>query len=112
MVRKNNSQFWIDLQNTFLPTDSLNEKLHKWYFRLPIREDIEKCNYCLFSEVNYISVLHGLNLFNLENIKKEYESYDEHTKKIAENTVKRNSEIYKSEKIKHKEYLNYIRNLQ
>jgi len=112
MVRKNNSQFWIDLQNTLLPTDSLNEKLHKWYFRLPIREDIEKCNYCLFSEVNYISVLYGLNLFNLENIKKEYESYDEHTKKIAENIVKRNSEIYKSEKIKHKEYLNYIRNLQ
>jgi len=111
MVRKNNSKFWIDLQNNLLPTDSLMEKLHKWWFRLPIREDMEKSNYCLFSEVNYIYILHGLNLFNLENIKKEYESYNEDIKQMAENTVKNINIIHQSEKIKHKEYLNHIRNL-
>jgi hypothetical protein len=110
MVKKNNSQFWKDIKKLSIP-DSLEKNLEKWKYRLPIREDFMDTKYFLFYESNFTSVLYGLNMINIKNIKKEYENHSNEIKNIIEKNINKDIELYSSkEKISHKEYLNFIKN--
>jgi flavin-dependent dehydrogenase len=74
MNNKNKNNMWDEISKKTIP-DSLQEKLEIWKYRLPIKEDFNlESNYILFYESNFIIVLNGLNLINIENIKKEYEN--------------------------------------
>lgn len=109
MVKKNNSQFWKDIKKLSIP-DSLEKNLEKWKHRLPIREDFTDTNYLLFYESNFTSVLYGLNMFDLNNIKKEYENHSVNIKNFVKNSILEDNNLYEvKEKINHKEYLNCIR---
>lgn len=69
---KTSSIFWKDLQNLEIP-DSLADKMSLWSNRLPIKEDFsELSEYILFRDENFISVMHGLGLYNKEAVAKEY----------------------------------------
>jgi len=73
LTKKENTQFWKDVQNIKLP-DSLQNKLDLWRFKLPIKEDFAFASeYTLFKPAHFILVMHGLNLFNKDSIRKEYE---------------------------------------
>lgn len=110
VVKKNNSQFWKDIQKIDLP-DSLKENLKIWKHRLPIREDFSHLGqYVMFTESHWINVLHGLGLFDIKSIKKQAESKADYVKniKIPEIT-KLIEQINKVPTIKHKQFLNIIR---
>lgn len=114
LTKKQNTNFWKDLNNIILP-DSLKQNILKWKNRLPINEDFSCYNtrYILFNEENFIHVLYGLDFFNTKNLKNNLNSLNkEHLDNL-------NTEIYsyinqKNELSKyvlgHKEYLNIIRN--
>ena len=46
-----------------------------WKNRLPQLEDV-RTSWGLFGSLNYIQILHGLEWFNTDIIKKEYEFYN------------------------------------
>lgn len=109
MVKKNNSQFWKDIKKLSIP-DSLEKNLEKWKHRLPIREDFTDTNYFLFYESNFTSVLYGLNMFDLNNIKKEYKNHSVNIQNFVKNSILEDNNLYVvKEKINHKEYLNCVR---
>ena len=87
MTKKENTQFWKDIKK-INPPDSLEEKLSLWENRLPIFEDFSsESNYQLFSDHNFILVMHGLQIFNKEKIKKYFEKHSQETKSFAEEKI-------------------------
>ena len=109
LTKKENTQFWKDIKNIEMP-ETLKNKMEKWKHRLPIEEDFKETNYYVFWPSNFINVMYGLDLFNKNNIKKEYLSYSQETRNFIENCIKKEKLIYNWPKIKHKEYLRLIRN--
>lgn len=110
IVKKDNSQFWKDIQHLELP-DSLQSKLDIWRNKLPIKEDFSGSSlYSLFAESNFIVVMHGLGLFNQESIKQEYEMLHPEIKKNADNLIQHEKEFLKeTQEISHKMMISVIR---
>ena len=112
ITKKNNTNFWKDLKLIEIP-DSLKTNLEKWQLRLPILEDFKETNYFLFFEQNFINVLYGLNLLNIEKLKQQYASFNSVIKdevKVKVDQYFKNMNC--SSLIGHKEYLNYIRSVE
>lgn len=106
-TNKTNTSFWKDVKDLEIP-DTLKVNLEKWQTRLPIREDFLQSNYLLFYEHNWIHILYGLNLLNINNLKKSLKSFNNDYIKYINEVFK---EIFKydNESINHKDYLNIIR---
>lgn len=106
------SIFWNDISSLELP-DTLKYNLEIWRNKLPIREDF--CNlsgYILFLESNFISVMEGLNLFNVSMIKHEYDSYPRNMKLDADKIISDLKSLDKSNNlIDHKIFLKTIRDI-
>jgi tryptophan halogenase len=104
------SKFWQDIAVLDIP-DSLKGNLEIWQNKMPIREDF--CNlsgYILFLENNFISVMEGLNLFNSNMIKKEYDRYPQTMRDDADNIILTLKSLdNKVVTIDHKHFLNLIR---
>lgn len=110
ITEKNNTEFWQDLKKLELP-ESLSKLLARWKNRLPIREDFNhQSRYVLFTELHHLFIMAGLNLFNTENIKKEFEMLPLELKLHAENIVRQNK-IKEStiSLLTHKKFLEIIR---
>ena len=103
MNKKSDSEFWKDINNNEIP-DSLKDNLSKWQFRLPIREDFKESNFLLFYEYNWIHILYGLNLLNIENLKKHMSFLND--KKVDYSKMSPNI----IGKISHKNFIQFIRN--
>jgi hypothetical protein len=103
ITKRKDSNFWKDINKNEIP-DSLKENLSKWQCRLPIREDFLQSNYLLFYECNWINVLYGLDLLNIDNLKKQIM----YLGKI--NIDLNNINLYSKNTIGHKNYLKLIRN--
>lgn len=108
ITKKQDSNFWKDINKNEIP-DSLKENLNKWKCRLPIREDFLQSNYLLFYECNWINVLYGLNLLNINNLKKEISFFSKEKLDRTEVDLK-NISLYNPKTIRHKDYLTFIRN--
>jgi hypothetical protein len=81
------TEFWKDLKSIQIP-DTLRSKLELWKHRLPIREDYNNLSdYILFREPNFIMVMDGLDLFDRESIRAEYESLQNSIKQQANQIV-------------------------
>jgi flavin-dependent dehydrogenase len=109
LTKKENTQFWKDIKNIEMP-ETLKNKMEKWKYRLPIEEDFKETSYYVFWPSNFINVMYGLDLFNKDNIKKEYLSYSKEVRTYVENCIKQEKEEYKLPRINHKKYLQLIRN--
>jgi flavin-dependent dehydrogenase len=109
---KKTSAFWEDVSKIEL-TDSLSNNLEMWSTRLPIREDFSNLSeYILFTENNFIAVLHGLNMYNSDLLKNEYMMINKDIRNYGETLL--NQEYLNEEKSKtltHKEYISLIRNI-
>lgn len=111
VTKKDNTQFWKDVQHIELP-DRLKARLEMWQHRLPIREDFNtESRYILFTEKHHILVAHGLGLFNKESIQNEFESYCSDLKAYADK-INADREFFNAtiKTVPHKEYLTSIRN--
>jgi tryptophan halogenase len=111
MTNKTESDFWKDLVDSEIP-DSLGQKLEIWHNKLPIPEDFnDTSDYALFRHDNFTVVMDGLNLFNRDAIKQEYENSYDDIKADADETIKKHLEFEKSvETFSHKEVISLIRN--
>ena len=75
VTKKDNSQFWLDLQNQELP-ETLQDKLERFKYNLPIEDDFRNVTkYALFGASNWIHVLYGLDLFDIPSIQLEHSMY-------------------------------------
>ncbi len=111
ITKKRNTDFWKDVSKIEVP-DTLAEKLEIWKNKLPIKEDMtEKSQYVLFGEDSYTTIMHGLKLFNVESIKKEYYSMQSFVDKEAEDIL--NKELYLENTtltVTHKKFIEIVRN--
>jgi tryptophan halogenase len=110
ITKKENTIFWKDVKKIEIP-NSLKNKLQKWKKRLPIKEDFLSSNYLLFSESNWTHILYGLKLLNTNEIKKNHNFINETNLKFCKESLNIFKNNFNVKTIKHKEYLNYIRNL-
>ena len=110
-TKKTNSPFWKDLQHLEIP-ESLTNKLNHWRNNLPIEEDFNCASrYVLFREANFIHILHGLDLFNKDMIKKEYNMQRQEIKDLADNKILEIELYEKSVKsVGHRRFLELVRN--
>ena len=109
LTKKDNTEFWKKVNTLEMP-DSLKIKMNKWKYRLPIEDDFQETKYYVFWPQNFINIMYGLDLFNKENIKKEYLSYSQEFRKAVEDLIEHEKTTYNKYTIKHKEYLKLIRN--
>jgi hypothetical protein len=109
LTKKTSTKFWIDSSHT-KKSNFLNESISMWKNKLPILEDFKNLsNYILFNSDNFIVVMSGLNLFNVEQIKKEYNGLSEEIKINAKNVLdKYNMEMKKEKFIGHKDFIKNI----
>ena len=93
-------KFW----KTQVMPDSLKDRLELFKTRLPIREDFSETNYLLFRDPNYIVVMHGLGLIDIEKIKKQYSMLNNNFKELIKIKY---DDTYSY--ITHKEWLKKVR---
>jgi tryptophan halogenase len=112
ITKKTNTQFWKDVAKIKIP-ESLKSKLSMWKGKLPIDEDFsDVSNYVLFKASNHILVMDGLDLFDRNAIKKEYDTNYEYVKLDADKTIAELHEFEKSiNTVTHKEFISAVRNL-
>lgn len=111
MVKKNNSEFWRDVQQLEIP-DKLKSRLEIWKHRMPSAEDFaDDSRYSLFSADHYIMVMHGLGLFDVSSIKTEFEMSPINLK-IRADDISRDNDLFRDtiSRITHKEYIRELRN--
>jgi tryptophan halogenase len=111
ITKKENTIFWKDVKKIKIP-DSLKDKLEKWKNRMPIREDFSNTNYLLFFESNWTHVLYGLGLIDTKKIKTNHNFISEDNLLWCKKSLIDFKNECNVETIKHKEYLDYIRNLK
>ena len=109
-VKKDNSQFWKDIQKIELP-DTLKNNLEIWKNRLPIKEDFSETEYLIYNAHNFILTLYGLNLVNTNELKKHYNFLNDNLKSEVELTVATLQTLLKNElhTVGHKQVLTEIR---
>jgi tryptophan halogenase len=109
-VKKFNSIFWKDIQNLEIP-DTLATKLDLWKRKLPIKEDFNSISdYALFQDSNFIVVLDGLDLFDRDAIRREYEAHSNELKGITRGIINAKLDLdANSPTLGHKAYLQLIR---
>lgn len=71
LTKREDTEFWREIKNNLKITDSLKENLSVWKNRLPRKTDFS-VPWGMFDAENYIQILHGLDWFDVEMIKKEY----------------------------------------
>ena len=110
MTKKTNTLFWKDVSK-LEPPSSLMDKLDIWKNKLPIAEDFNNLSdYILFKESNYMMVMHGLNLFNYDKIKKEYKFIPRFVRDNAEHIIKEQQRIDSvASRLSHKEFIRVVR---
>lgn len=113
ITKKDNTDFWRDVSKIELP-DTLKSNLAKWRKNLPIVDDFShQTGYVLFRDAHYLQILAGLQLFDREAIKSEYNAMSVTSRNIAENFIRETKTFEKIDSsVGHKEFISTIRNKQ
>ncbi len=74
LVKREDTPFWKEVKYNLNLTPNLQKYLKKWKNRLPLAHEAQ-CAWTIFRAMNYIPILYGLEWFNSEKIKQEYENY-------------------------------------
>ena len=111
LTDKKNTEFWTDAKNATVP-DTLKNKLEVWKTKLPTSHDFcDVSPYRLFSELHHVLVLYGLNYFDVEKIREEYEfNVDYHSKLRADEAI-RDEQTLECQTIPHRTMIELIRNI-
>ncbi len=75
LVKREDTPFWKEVKNNLLLTPNLQSYLDKWKNRLPMSADIT-CPWGMFKAINYIPILYGLDWFDRDKIKAEYDQLE------------------------------------
>ena len=112
VCKRNDTEFWKKVSETKLP-ESLSKKLEIWKDRLPVEIDFDlDTKFVLFKALHFVMVLHGLELYDIEKIKQEYNTLGndikENADKIRAHLLDESNHIYNF--YSHKEFLTLLRN--
>lgn len=109
---RRDTAFWKKVANTEIP-DSLKENLNIWKYKLPIDIDFNNTSkYALFKSLHFLMILHGLQLFDLDSIKKEFDALPTDTQQDADRVIDElftNNSVNLPNLLGHKEMITYIR---
>jgi len=107
---RSDTEFWKNISTVRIP-DTLHYNLEKWEHKLPVQEDFTNTsNYRMFNASNFIQVLYGVNKFNIDSIKTEYQNLPLYFNNEANNNLKSKLNRYEfAPKIGHKEFISRIR---
>lgn len=109
---RDDSEFWKAVGNSEIP-DSLAEKLDLWRNHIPTTDDfVGISDYRLFTDLHHILVLHGLNLFDVSTIKKEYDRLLPEDIKQEAKILVNDQENMRCMTIPHKIMLDVFRNIK
>jgi len=106
LVKREDTPFWKEIKYNLKLTPGLESLLEKWKNRMPTAHDIQ-CVWSMFGGINYIPILYGLDWFDTEKIKQEYEHYNAYEK--CENDINNfNQQEMNSFIVGHKEFIKMI----
>ena len=105
---RRDTKFWEDVAEIELP-ESLKNNLSMWKHRLPVADDFP--NKSLFNEYNHALVMHGMNLFNRNSLKKQYEELHPDAKQHVEHLINEKNNFDNIKAIPHKLMLDLLRRL-
>ena len=74
LTKREDTPFWKHIKYNLNLTPRLESYLKMWKDRLPLSDDV-KGSWNLFQSANYIPILYGLNWFDNDKIKKQYNEY-------------------------------------
>ena len=77
LTRREDTPFWKYIKENLKVPKSLQDLLSVWEHRLPHSSDMY-IPWEMFHAANYIPILHGLNWFDVNKIKSEYDSFPNH----------------------------------
>ncbi len=107
---RNDSNFWKDLKNRDVPK-TLKEKMSLWKCKMPDETDFKE-SMILFNHLNYMVVMYGLNLLNLEMIKNNVNKFNDSLQDEIESIImKRKKHFGSMITIGHKDFLTKIREM-
>ena len=110
VTKRNDTPFWKDVQQLDLPGD-LADKIERWRNRMPINDDFNrKSRFILFKEDHHLFIMHGLQLFDTNSIKQEFELQSIQAKLEVEDII-RGKKVHTEtiSTVTHKEAIRYIR---
>ena len=106
LCNRKDTKFWKDISKIDIP-ETLKDKLNLWKHRFPIDEDLQGSNYKLFWARNFIQVLNGINFFNKNNLKKQYNLVPDLLKIHIKQSLDKINNYYKVVETKsHKDFIN------
>ena len=110
ITRRNDSKFWQHCKNLKL-TDFNKETLEHFKTVIPSRGYFTSNAWLLFSELNWMQVMHGLKLFNTEKIKAMWES--QNPRMISEtDSILKTINVYQevNTSLSHYDAIQYLKN--
>ena len=112
LTGRNDTKFWKEIKELEIPY-SLKSRMDMWKHKLPIDEDfLDFSDYIMFKSDSFTMVMHGLDLFNKESIKKEFDYLGTKINTEAEEILKKEKDFYISTStVSHKEFIKIIRSL-
>ena len=105
---RRDTKFWKDVSEIELP-DSLKNNLSMWKHRLPVADDFK--NKTLFNEFNHALVLHGMDIFDRDSLKKQYKDLHIDAKRFVDDVIKQKEDFDGVKAIPHKMMLDLLRRL-
>jgi flavin-dependent dehydrogenase len=110
VTKRRDTEFWRDVSAVDLP-ESLKENLSIWKKRMPLAEDFcGNSSYSLFGPKNFIVVMEGLELFDRDAIKTEFESMNQEIINEAMTRTAILQELDSSiDQVKHIDFIRFIR---
>lgn len=109
---RRDTEFWKKVAEVKLPP-SLEEKLNAWRNKMPTEDDFDlDSNYILFKSMHFLMIVHGLQLFDIESIKREFDTIPEGAKEYANQVLSEleyGNRIDQPNLLTHKQMLEIIR---
>jgi tryptophan halogenase len=109
---RNDTDFWKYVSTIKIP-ESLQYNLEKWENKIPIQLDFDgTSHYRMFNSGNFTQILYGLNKFNVDSIKKQFDYIPDLLTVAAKHKLQ--EKLLKNElmpKIGHKEYITALRTI-
>lgn len=109
LVRREDTPFWKEIKYNLKVPDSLQHYLDMWKHRLPNTTDC-RVPWGMFSGINYIPVLYGLNWFDTAKIKDEMSMVKPLAYKAQESINSYNRAFKNSPFVSHKQAIDLIVN--
>jgi len=111
ITKRRDTEFWKDVAEIDIP-DSLANNLEMWKQRMPIADDFTSyTKKILFNEYNFALVMNGLELFDNNKIKSQYENLPQEAKDHTDSLCQQKIEFDKIKAIPHKMMLDLLRRL-